>query len=203
MDDIQRAIEQFQKEIETLNKMPVNVSKLEDVVNAVNARETAISAMQELQAYRATGLTPHMVETLKESDKRSHQLAVQRAAELDEYWAIGTPEKCREAVKRQQECKNCGYKIHGERISKLHDCNDCGRKNNCSIRPAYGKYCRINCHAWTAEDKNGKIDGKKTSCWIRTRAGNDYTNYSKDWNVINKLAELEDLQESGRMIIPR
>ena len=37
----------------------------------------------ELQQYRATGLTPRMIEELKEREKRSHRLAVQRAAEME------------------------------------------------------------------------------------------------------------------------
>lgn len=109
MDDIQRAIEFLQDEIAWLeeqknSKDTVFVEVYKEIKGDERKRfmETAISAMQELQTYRATGLTPHMVETLKENDKRSHQLAVQRAAELDEYQVIGTPEECREAVKRQQ-----------------------------------------------------------------------------------------------------
>lgn len=74
MDDIQRAIE-----ILKINK-PTSDPRLCGK-ELCNACDTAISAMQELQQYRATGLTPHMVETLKENDKRSHQLAVQRATE--------------------------------------------------------------------------------------------------------------------------
>ena len=106
MDDIQRAIDYFER------KLQQGTSKCRR-----NHYETAVSAMQELQQY-------HQIETIEE---------------------------CREAVKRQQECKNCGYKIYSERASKLHDCNDCGRKNNCLIRPGYGKYCRINYYYWIKE----------------------------------------------------
>lgn len=74
MTDIQRAIE-------TLKEMKLFYNPF----NKNGEIDTAISAIQELQAYRATGLTPRMVETLKENDKRSHRLAVQRATEADEY----------------------------------------------------------------------------------------------------------------------
>ena len=40
-----------------------------------------------------------------------------------------------------------------ERISELHDCNDCGRKGNCSIMPRYGEATRINCFYWAAEEE--------------------------------------------------
>lgn len=62
MNGIERVIEQFQKEIETLNKMPVNVNKLDDVIKAVKARETAIFAMRELQQYRQIGTLEHVQE---------------------------------------------------------------------------------------------------------------------------------------------
>lgn len=89
MDDIQRAIEILRKNKPTSD--PRLCGK-----ELCNACDVAMSAMRELQQYRATGLTPHMIETLKENDKRSHKLAVQRATELDEYWAIGTPEEVNE-----------------------------------------------------------------------------------------------------------
>lgn len=38
-----------------------------------------------------------------------------------------------------------------ERISSLHDCNDCGRKMKCEYLPAYGDHTRINCPLWQEE----------------------------------------------------
>lgn len=61
----------------------------------------AAKLLEELQQYQATGLTAKMVEALKENDKRSHQIAVRYATELDDYHAIGTPEECREARGKQ------------------------------------------------------------------------------------------------------
>ena len=46
------------------------------------------------------------------------------------------------------ECDRCGYKFHSERISELHDCNDCGKKSKCEYEVRPGEYCRINCPHW-------------------------------------------------------
>lgn len=48
------------------------------------------------------------------------------------------------AVKRDLD----RYKSYYDRISKLPDCNECGRKENCEYLPRYGDYCRINCPFW-------------------------------------------------------
>ena len=47
-----------------------------------------------------------------------------------------------------------------ERISALHDCNDCARKQDCQMCPRCGEQTRINCFFWT-EDKSEKITGVK------------------------------------------
>lgn len=36
-------------------------------------------------------------------------------------------------------------------MSKLHDCNDCGKKKTCIICPTAGQQTRINCHEWVEE----------------------------------------------------
>lgn len=103
--------------------------------------DRAISAMQELQEYHETGMTP------REVIKMQHGYAV-KMTDLEDYNQLGTLEEVREAVEKWNECKNCGYKIHSEGISKLNSCNDCGLANACVKRPEYGKYCRINCYDW-------------------------------------------------------
>lgn len=49
-----------------------------------------------------------------------------------------------------------------------------------------------------------RLTKRMTSCWIRTKSGRDYTNYSKDWDCISLLAEYEDLgvpiQEIRRLL---
>ena len=39
------------------------------------------------------------------------------------------------------------YKRHSDSISRLPDCNTCGKKakGNCEFMPEYGDYVRINC----------------------------------------------------------
>lgn len=76
------------------------------------------------------------------------RIAISAMRELQELYSIGTAEELREAIEKQKECKNCGYKIHSDGISKLNSCNDCGLSNTCVKRPEYGQYCRINCYDW-------------------------------------------------------
>ena len=45
-------------------------------------------------------------------------------------------------------CETCGYKVHSEGVSKLPDCNDCGKVKNCEYKPRLGAYTRINCPLW-------------------------------------------------------
>lgn len=37
-----------------------------------------------------------------------------------------------------------------------------------------------------------RLTERQTSCWVKTRSGVDYTNYSKDWDAISRLADYED-----------
>ena len=60
-------------------------------------------------------------------------------------------------IKRCSECDRgvcdaCGYKVHSEGVSNLHDCNDCGKKSRCEYEPRMGEYVRINCPLWEKED---------------------------------------------------
>lgn len=38
-----------------------------------------------------------------------------------------------------------------ERITKLHDCNDCLAKNDCNYAPRLGDFTRINCYGWVGK----------------------------------------------------
>lgn len=40
-----------------------------------------------------------------------------------------------------------------------------------------------------------RLTERKTPCWIKTKSGKDYTNYTQDWDSINKLAGYEDMEE--------
>ena len=37
-----------------------------------------------------------------------------------------------------------------------------------------------------------RITERKTACWIKTKSGKDYTNYTQDWDAISELAAYED-----------
>ncbi len=96
----------------------------------------AISALIEIQQYRATGLSPSMVEDLKRGEKRAHKIAVKHAMKLEEYQKLGTVEELREARKKKKEnkpirvlndrtdgcpiCKRAFYE-------KVNFCPDCGQ----------------------------------------------------------------------------
>lgn len=46
------------------------------------------------------------------------------------------------------DCETCGFKIHSEGVSKLPDCNNCGKRIDCQYLPRLGEYARINCPLW-------------------------------------------------------
>ncbi|MBC5688132.1 hypothetical protein H8S37_04185 [Mediterraneibacter sp. NSJ-55] len=45
-----------------------------------------------------------------------------------------------------------------------------------------------------------RLTERKTSCWIKTKSKKDYTNYTQDWEAINKLAHYEDLEEQLKKV---
>ena len=69
-------------------------------------------------------------------------------------------ERYRQAVAKLAEYENidlsperlAGMKIFYERVSALHDCNDCGKKADCPCLPDWGGYTRINCPLWAQGD---------------------------------------------------
>lgn len=67
------------------------------------------------------------------------EVATSAMQELQQYRQIGTVEECQ------------GYKKHSKAISRLNNCNDCGRSIRCQIAPRPGEYCRINCAWWRAQ----------------------------------------------------
>ncbi len=38
-----------------------------------------------------------------------------------------------------------------------------------------------------------RLTERKASCWIKTKSAKDYTIYTQDWEVIEKLARYEDI----------
>lgn len=45
------------------------------------------------------------------------------------------------------------YKEYYDRITALHDCNDCGAKRTCRYVPRIGEATRINCPLWEEAKK--------------------------------------------------
>lgn len=102
-------IDRLKKEIDILNKAPVHVNKLKDLKIAVEAREMAISALSEIQQYRALGT----VEELREAREK------QRAKKAIKYLkrkklVIGKCPHCRRLISCRYErrfCNKCGQAI--------------------------------------------------------------------------------------------
>lgn len=55
------------------------------------------------------------------------------------------------------KCESCGYKAHSDGVSKLHDCNDCGREKTCEYTPVPGDWTRINCPLWEQEAEQDEV----------------------------------------------
>lgn len=151
--DYKKAIEVLLNEIgcvdlDTNNRVYIDESE-QKFMDACN---TAIFAMQELQAIHNNGIS---LERLKDIDFRKQVVEhinymdyMDIKDELEEYKQLGALEEVREAVEKHNECKNCAYKTHSNLISKLNNCNDCGLHNTCAKRTEYGDCCRINCYDW-------------------------------------------------------
>lgn len=41
---------------------------------------------------------------------------------------------------------------YADYMSKQHNCNDCGLKKTCAIRPDWGDVVRVNCAWWREEE---------------------------------------------------
>ena len=67
--------------------------------------QAIIKIFEEIQQYRAIGLTPKMVKEMIESEKLASHQAIIRGAKLELYEAIGTIEECRSAVERMKPKK--------------------------------------------------------------------------------------------------
>lgn len=147
MNDIQRAIETQKSIYDVLNRTLINSDSTGFVCISVDRMDdikTAISAMQELQQYHKTGMTPGEV------IKMQYGYAV-KMVELEEYERIGTLEECREAVEKKK-AKKSGCSLG----SKIYYCPVCERK----IHKNYSLCCsgcgqRID---WREEENDGEIN---------------------------------------------
>lgn len=53
-------------------------------------------------------------------------------------------------------CQGCSYKAYYARVAAQYDCNDCGIRRTCTMRPRIGDTVRINCPLWREEDGTAK-----------------------------------------------
>lgn len=44
-----------------------------------------------------------------------------------------------------------------DRIARLPDCNDCGKRKDCQHRPGWGAATRINCPLWDGREFSGRV----------------------------------------------
>ena len=101
------------------------------------ALDAAISAMQELQEYHETGMTP------AEVIRMQHGYAV-KMTDLEDYQRIGTLEEVREAVERKNAKKPDNFTwvrgFSGQKIDKSGNCPKCGCER---LFASNLDYCRV------------------------------------------------------------
>ena len=83
----------------------------------------AIQALEEIQQYRAIGLTPKMVKEMVESEKLASHQAIIRGAKLEQYEAIGTMEELK-TLKEKSVAKKPLLRLCGD---CQRDCTYCDR----------------------------------------------------------------------------
>lgn len=85
--------------------------------------------------------------TLKNRIRRAWEVLTGQTMErLEIGMVIKRCDECERGI-----CETCGYKVHSEGVSKLPDCNDCGKAKTCEYKPRLGAYTRINCPLWEKE----------------------------------------------------
>lgn len=67
----------------------------------------AIKALEEIQQYRAIGLTPAMVQDLIKSCKKHEKNALENAHIVDDYREIGTVEEFKALKENEPKCEDC------------------------------------------------------------------------------------------------
>lgn len=145
LEEAKNVMQEFQKQQEIISKNPDYLKSVKWMQNIIDNAQVCLDKMEQ-EAKKNPNI--YYSPLLYEGRKSKTETIISCLKKLAIYEQIGTPEEVLEAVNRQNECKNCGYKIHSERISKLNNCNDCGLLNKCAKRPEYGDYCRINCYDW-------------------------------------------------------
>ena len=116
------------KTLEDLQRLLTNYRHISAELTEANG--IAIKALEEIQQYRAIGLSPELIEAMQ-----GHNIAM--INDLGEYQAIGTVEDCREAVERMKPkkprwhghhfCPNCNSIVYVNGGKDIY-CPKCGQK---------------------------------------------------------------------------
>lgn len=149
--DHQEAIETLQ-DIHDVAEIRIENGDTRGVVyipqDKLDGLKTAISAMQELQEYHKTGMTP------AEIIRMQHGYAV-KMTDLEDYQQLGTLEEVREAVEKQKKkkprasnrcyvCPRCGL-VTSLKI-KHNYCDACGQHINWREEESPEPYHPDKCH---------------------------------------------------------
>ena len=109
-------------------KEHLDIAGCEELMCETEALEMAMSALEEIQAYRAIGLTPELIQAMQ-----GHNIAM--INELEEFQKIGTVEEL-QALKEKAEPKKVILRkdgtydcVCGNAVIKTECyCSDCGQK---------------------------------------------------------------------------
>lgn len=130
-------------EIEAISKIQWRINTASEIAGrgedgkAFEDLEMAIQALEEIQEYRAIGLTPSMVKDLIKSCKRHEKNALENAHIVDDYREIGTVEEFK-ALKEKNEPKK---PIRDKEFSSLFECPTCGRRQKIMYEQYHCKEC--------------------------------------------------------------
>jgi len=109
----------------------------------IEALEVAAKALEEVEQYRATGLTPSMVHDLIKSCKAHEKNALENAHIVDEYRAIGTIERFRELTEKAEPKKPLNIRPN-DTLAAIFDCPSCGRTQKIQYQGFHCKECGQN-----------------------------------------------------------
>ena len=120
---IQRHVDECRHRIDVIsgfvnNKADINTESKRDCAKNIKVLQSVISALEEVQKYRAIGTVEECTQLKRDLDrqiehsehlatilKSTKNLLEKRAAVLKQYAAIGTVEECRVAVEKQRAKK--------------------------------------------------------------------------------------------------
>lgn len=113
--------------------------------NFTNSIEMAMSALSEIQQYRAIGTVKQIERGLRFIDGDDNSGIIEDLRELHKYYLIGTVEECREARERQRAKKvnnrTLLRDLNGNPYAVRGDCPNCGNVNLVLTNTDYCNVC--------------------------------------------------------------